>query len=149
MLAVVSEISVRVQIEMQLRASVRKLECEMVRKLKILGVIAMLAAVVSVVWQVAAAQIENRELQSDLREVAAQIGGRIGLAAPSTEDDLRNTVIQRAAEHEITLRPDQVEIERVETDGNWGVSISVNYDVSVGLLGARYPMHFNLAASRQ
>lgn len=121
----------------------------MFRKLRIVGVIAMVVGALSIVWQVAAAEVEYRELKSDVRETAAQIGGRIGLAAPSTEDDLRNTVIQRAADHGIALRPDQVGIERVQSDGNWGVSIAVNYDVSVGLLGADWPMHFDLAASHQ
>jgi hypothetical protein len=119
----------------------------MAGKLRVVLLIVLVVVAASIVWQVAAAQIEYRELQSDLREITAQIGGRIGLDAPSSDDDLRNLVIRRAADSGITLQPEQVTIRRIETNGDWGVSVAVDYDISIGLLGVAYPMHFSLSAS--
>ena len=93
--------------------------------------------------------ISNRELQSDLREIAAQIGGRSGLSAPSSEDDLRNTVIKRAAEDGITLRLEEVTVRRTETEGNWAVFLSADYDVTIGLPGFAHSVHFSESASHQ
>jgi hypothetical protein len=119
------------------------------KALKIGSAVAVLVFVCSLVWQVAWANIAYNLLQSDLREATAQIGGRIGLDAPSTEDDLKNLVIKRAAEHGITLEPDQIIVERVQLadDSTWGVKVSTAYDVNIGFFGLTYPMHFAATSS--
>ncbi len=107
----------------------------------------MLAAVATVAWQVVSAMVSDRELRSDLREITAQIGGRIGLDAPSSDEDLTNLVIKRASEDGVTLSPKNVTIRRTESEGDWGLQVSVDYDVTIGLFRLTYPMHFSEFAS--
>lgn len=115
---------------------------------KILTAAAILL-VLALAWQIAWANIAHNLLTSDLREATAQIGGRIGLDAPSTDDDLRNLIIKRAADHGIALHPDQITIERFENTGDntWGVKVSTSYDVAIGFFGLAYPMHFSDTSS--
>jgi len=120
-----------------------------VKTLVRLLIVAAIVAVLIIVWQVAWANIAHNLLQSDLREATAQIGGRIGLDAPSTEDDFKNLVIKRAADHGIVLAPDQITVERIRStdDNTWGVKVSTAYDMPIGLFGLTYPMHFTASAS--
>jgi len=120
-----------------------------VKTLVRLLIVAAIVAVLIIVWQVASANIAHNLLQSDLREATAQIGGRIGLDAPSTEDDFKNLVIKRAADHGIVLAPDQITVERIRStdDNNWGVKVSTAYDMPIGFFGLTYPMHFTASAS--
>jgi hypothetical protein len=123
------------------------LGCVLGRKFKIVGLLALLAAAVSIAWQVASATLSDRELRGDLREITAQIGGRIGLDAPSSDEDLTNLVIKRASEDGVTLGPKNVTIRRTESEGDWGLQVSVDYDVPIGLFGLTYRMHFSEFAS--
>jgi hypothetical protein len=93
--------------------------------------------VLALLWQIAWANIAHNMLTSDLREATAQIGGRIGLDAPSSDDDLRNLIIKRAADHGIALQPDQITIERFENTENstWGLKVSTDYNVTIGFFG--------------
>ena len=110
---------------------------------------AAVLATVAVVWQIASAHVAHNLLLSDLREATAQIGGRIDLDAPSTEDDFKNLVIKRAADHGIVLTPDQITVERIQSndDSTWGLKVSTTYDVAIGFFGITYPMHFTASAS--
>jgi hypothetical protein len=120
-----------------------------VKNLTRLLIVAAIVAALAVVWQIAWANIAHNLLQSDLREATAQIGGRIGLDAPSTEDDFKNLVIKRAADHGIVLTPDQIIVERIQSndDSTWGLKVSTAYDVAIGFFGLTYPMHFTASAS--
>jgi hypothetical protein len=120
-----------------------------VKTLVRLLIAAAVLATVAVVWQIASAHVAHNLLLSDLREATAQIGGRIGLDAPSTEDDFKNLVIKRAADHGIVLTPDQITVERIQSndDRTWGLKVSTTYDVAIGFFGITYPMHFTASAS--
>jgi hypothetical protein len=120
-----------------------------VKTLVRLLIAAAVLATVAVVWQIASAHVAHNLLLSDLREATAQIGGRIGLDAPSTENDFKNLVIKRAADHGIVLTPDQITVERIQSndDSTWGLKVSTTYDVAIGFFGITYPMHFTASAS--
>jgi hypothetical protein len=120
-----------------------------VKTLVRLLIAAAVLATVAVVWQIASAHVAHNLLLSDLREATAQIGGRIGLDAPSTEDDFKNLVIKRATDHGIVLTPDQITVERIQSndDSTWGLKVSTTYDVAIGFFGITYPMHFTASAS--
>ena len=48
-------------------------------------------------WQIAASYLANYELQSEMNDLAAQNGARVGLAALSSKDEFSNSVIERAS----------------------------------------------------
>ena len=52
-------------------------------------------------WQLAACEFGNYELRDDLKDVATMGGSRIGLLAESSDADLREAVVRRAAQHRI------------------------------------------------
>lgn len=81
------------------------------RKAKLILGLAVLALTLAAGWQIASCEIANLELQTDLRDMAAQVGSRIGLEAPNSDDDLRNAVIHKAEEHDIQLTPHQVTVQ--------------------------------------
>jgi hypothetical protein len=58
-------------------------------------------------------------------------------------------VIKRAADHGIVLTPDQITVERIQSndDSTWGLKVSTTYDVAIGFFGITYPMHFTASAS--
>jgi hypothetical protein len=92
--------------------------------------------------------IMHHQFQDDVTEAAAQIGGKIGLKPPSTDDDLRARLLRDAADCGIQLTPQQIQISRHESDGNWSITISVDYAVSIGVPGIRYPLRFSVSATR-
>lgn len=116
-------------------------------KLKWIAALAAVALAITSAWQIANAYISNAELKSDLRAVAAQVGARIGLDAPSSDDDLRDIVIHRAAEDGITLTRDQITVTRTELDSTWTVFIAANYDARIDLPGYSFKLHFSPSAS--
>jgi hypothetical protein len=50
-----------------------------------------------------------------LRDIAALSAARIGMAAPRSDDELRDAVIRKAGEHDISLAPRQVTVRRSGT----------------------------------
>jgi len=82
----------------------------------ILGLV-VFAVVMSTGWQLAACELTNYELRDDLKDVAAMGGSRIGLLAQSSDNDLRDAVIRRAAQHDVHLAADQILVERSGTAG--------------------------------
>ena len=70
-------------------------------KLKLIIGLAVIGLAVFAVWQVGSCELANIELRGDLRDLAAQVGGSIGLDAPSSDEDVRNDVIRKASRHDI------------------------------------------------
>jgi hypothetical protein len=75
---------------------------------KIILVVVLFGVAVIVGWQVVSCELANVELRSDLRDLAGQVGDKIGLNAPSTDDDLRSAFMRKANRLQIQLEPDQV-----------------------------------------
>jgi hypothetical protein len=63
------------------------------RKAKLIAGFVALALMIFVGWQVASFELANAELREELRDIAAEGAAHIGLAAPSTDEDLRRAVI--------------------------------------------------------
>ena len=66
---------------------------------------ALFALLASTGWQIGACELANYELQDELKDLASLNSARIGLAAPSSDDDLREAVIGKARAHDIALEP--------------------------------------------
>ena len=75
------------------------------RKIALIAAIAVLALAVSAGWQIASCELADRQLEEALRDIASRNAEHIGLSAPTTDDDLRNSVIRAAKELGIVLDP--------------------------------------------
>jgi hypothetical protein len=118
------------------------------RKAKLLLGLVVLALAVAVGWQVAASEIANLELQTDMRDIAAQVAAHIGLEAPSSDEDLRNAVIHKAAEHDIQLGPEQVTVQHTGAGKAAIVILSVDYKATIKLPGYSFTLHFAPSTSK-
>lgn len=97
----------------------------------ILGVVA-LVLLLNAGWQLGSCELANIELRDDLKDLAAQNGARIGLKAPVTDGDLRQTIISKAGRYGISLDPEQVTIQHV--DDVPSIYLAAKYKVQVQLL---------------
>ena len=114
-------------------------------KAKIILGLAVLGLAVFAGWQIVSCELANLELQSDLRDLAAQIGTRIGLDAPSADEDLRGAVIRKAQEHDIQLASEQVTVQHTDS----GIYLAVDYKARVNLLGYSFTLHFTPSSTKR
>ncbi len=116
---------------------------------KVLAICGLLVflLVLSTAWQVASCEFANYELNDDLHDVAALGGSKLGLFPELSDDDLRTTVMQKAAGHDIRLRRDQVFVRRLGTKENPQVFLGARYQSRVRLPGYSIVFHF-VATSR-
>jgi hypothetical protein len=87
-------------------------------------------------------RLANLELQSDLRDLAAEVGTRIGLDARSTDEQLRDAVIRKAERYDIQLDPGQVTVIRSDTGADSTVYLAVDYTARVNLFVYSFNLHF-------
>jgi hypothetical protein len=118
------------------------------RKVTIIVGLAALVAVVIGGWQVGSCELANIELQDDMRDIAAQTGSRIGLAQVRSDEDLRNAVIRKAAQHDIKLKPEQVRIERSGSSDTATVYLRADYRIQLNAPGWTYTLHFTPTSRR-
>lgn len=97
-----------------------------------------IVAVIYACFQIIPPELTNYSFQDDLRDIA-MVGG----ANPHTSDqDLVNSVIKKAQDHQITLAPEQVTIQRIGTPGAPAVYVAADYSVPVTLPGYSFTLHF-------
>jgi hypothetical protein len=118
-----------------------------VGKIKIIVALLLFACMMSVGWQLASCEFANYGLRDDLKDIASMGGSRIGLLAQSTDDDLGDAVIRRAAGHDIHIRPDQILVMRSGTVENPKVFLVAKYQARVMLPGVSLLLHLK-ATSR-
>ena len=119
-----------------------------VGKAKLILGLAVLALAVFVGWPIASCELANLELRGDMRDLAAQVGSRIGLTPQSTDEDFRRAVIRKAEEHEIQLEPEQVTVQRTGTDEAPIIYLAADYKARVKLLGFSFTFHFTPSSAR-
>jgi hypothetical protein len=103
----------------------------------IVGLLAIIGAVYCG-FQIIPPEMTNYSFQDDLRSVAI-----VGAANPhQTDQDLMDAVMKRAREHDITLTPEQITVQRIGTPGAPAVFVSVDYSVPVSLPGYSFNLHF-------
>jgi hypothetical protein len=113
----------------------------------ILGII-VLGFAVSAGWQVASNELANRQLEEDLRDLASRNAEHIGLSAPTTDDDLRNSVIHYAKELDIALDPNQVSVQHTGEGKSSVVYLAADYTARVRLLGFSFNFRFTPSSDR-
>ena len=118
-------------------------------KAKLILGLAVLALAGVAGWRIASCELANVELHEDMRDLAAQIGSRIGLTPQSTDEDFRRAVIRKAEEHEIHLEPEQVTVQRTGTDEAPIIYLAADYKVRVKLLGFSFTFHFTPSSNQR
>lgn len=89
-------------------------------------------------FQIIPPELTNYSFQDDLRNVA-MVGG----ANPRTTDqELVDSIIKKAQEHQITLTPENVTVQRIGTPGVNAVYVAADYSVPVSLPGYSFKLHF-------
>jgi len=97
-----------------------------------------IVAVVYACFQVIPPELTNYSFQDDLRNIA-MVGG----ANPrQTDQEILDSIIKTAREHQITLAPEQVTIQRIGTPGAPAVYVAADYSVPVTLPGYSFTLHF-------
>jgi hypothetical protein len=119
------------------------------RKAKIIPGLAVLGLALIAGWQIAWWELANLEFQSDLRDIAAEIAARIGLSAPTMDEDLRNLVIHKAERYEIQLQPDQITVQHIGAGDASTVYLAVDYKVRVNLLVYSLTLHFTPSSTKK
>jgi hypothetical protein len=113
-----------------------------VGKVKVILGLAVLALTVSTVWQIAACELANYEFKDELKDVASLNGAKIGLLAEQTDDELRATVIHKAADHDIVVEPDQILVRRSGTEENRKIVLVAKYQSRIWIPGLYLVFHF-------
>lgn len=89
-------------------------------------------------WQVVPPELANYSFQDDLRNIAMTAGSN----PRQTDQDILDSVMKKAQEHEITLTPEQVTVQRIGTPGAPAVYVAADYNVSVSMPGYPFTLHF-------
>ena len=118
------------------------------QKAKLILGLAALALAVAVGWPIASCELANLELREDMRDLAAQVGTRIGLTPPGTDEDFRRAVIRKAQEYEIQLEPEQVTVQRTGSDEEPVIYLAADYTARVKLPGCSFTLHFTPSSAR-
>jgi hypothetical protein len=117
-------------------------------KAKLILGVAVLALAIFSCWQIGACELANFELHDDLRDLAAQGGAQIGLAAPNSEDELRSAVKREAKRHGIHLEPQQVTVRLKGTAYAPIYYLAVDYEAPVMRPGYSLTFHFHPTSTK-
>jgi len=118
------------------------------RKAKLILGFAVLVLAGVAGWRIGSCELANLELREDMRDLAAQVGSRIGLTPQSTDEDFRRAVMRKAQEHEIQLEPEQVTVERTGSDEAPVIYLAADYKVRVKLPGFSFTFHFTPSSAK-
>ena len=89
-------------------------------------------------FQIIPPELTNYSFQDDLRNIA-MVGG----ANPhQTDQELIDAIMKKAREHDITLAPEQITVQRIGTPGALAVFVAADYSVPVSLPGYSFSLHF-------
>lgn len=103
----------------------------------ILGFVAIIG-VIYAGFQIIPPELTNYSFTDDLRNIA-MVGG----SNPHVSDqELVDSVVKKAQEHEIPLAPDHITVQRIGTPGAPAVYLAADYSVPVSLPGYNFTLHF-------
>jgi hypothetical protein len=119
------------------------------RKPVVLFFVALALLVVATGWQVVANQITSTELQDDMKDMSSELGARIGLIQPKTDDEVRDAVIGKALKYDIKLTRRQVKVGHVGAGVMRTLYVQADYNLPVVLPGYEFDMHFSPATDKK
>ena len=103
----------------------------------IIGVL-VFVALIYCGFQIIPPELSNYSFTDDLHQIA-MVGG----ANPhQTDQDIIDAIVKKASEHQITLAPEQITVQRIGTPGAPAVYVAVDYSVPVTLPGYSFVLHF-------
>ena len=98
----------------------------------------VIIGVIYCAFQVIPPELTNYSFQDDLHNIA-MTGG----ANPHTTDqELIDSVMRKAQEHQLTLTPEQITVQRIGSPGAPAVYVGADYSVPVNLPGYSFTLHF-------
>jgi hypothetical protein len=98
----------------------------------------LIIGVIYSAFQIVPPELTNYSFQDDLRNIA-MVGG----ANPhQTDQEILDSIIKKAQEHQLTLAPEQITIQRIGTPGAPAVYVGADYNVPVSLPGYSFSLHF-------
>jgi|SRR5579862_156827 len=104
----------------------------------IIGFLAIIGCVYAG-FQIVPPELANYSFEDDLKSVAMMGGSN----PHTTDQELIDSIIKKAQDHQITLTPESVTIQRIGTPGSPAVYVAAEYSVPVSLPGYSFVLHFN------
>jgi hypothetical protein len=104
----------------------------------IIGFLAIIGCVYAG-FQIVPPELANYSFEDDLKSVAMMGGSN----PHTTDQELIDSIIKKAQDHQITLAPESVTIQRIGTPGSPAVYVAAEYSVPVSLPGYSFVLHFN------
>jgi hypothetical protein len=117
-------------------------------RMKIIFGLAVVAVAGCAVWQIAAWEIANTNLQDDLRDMGAQAGTHIGVVAPNSDEEMNRAVIRKAKEHGVELSPAQITVRRMGSGERTTFYLAADYTVPVSLGLFSFHLHFTPSSDK-
>jgi len=105
---------------------------------KAIGGLLLIIAVIYSCFQIIPPELTNYSFQDDLRNIAMTGGAN----PHETDQELLDSVMKKALDHQIALAPEQVTIQRIGTPGAPAVYVGADYSVPVSLPGYSFTLHF-------
>src|SRR5215469_13896970 len=105
---------------------------------KAIGGLLLIIAVIYSCFQIIPPELTNYSFQDDLRNIAMTGGAN----PHETDQELLDSVMKKALDHQIALAPEQVTIQRIGTPGAPAVYVAADYSVPVTLPGYSFSLHF-------
>jgi hypothetical protein len=103
----------------------------------IVGILVIVAGIYAL-FQVVPPELANYSFQDDLKNVAMMGGSN----PHTTDQQLIDQVVKKALDHQITLAPEAVTVQRIGTPGAPAVYVAADYSVPVNLPGYSFTLHF-------
>jgi hypothetical protein len=103
----------------------------------IIGFLAIIGCVYAG-FQIVPPLLSNYSFQDDLRSVAMMGGSN----PHTTDQELIDSIVKKALDHQITLAPESVTVQRIGTPGAPAVYVAADYTVPVSLPGYSFTLHF-------
>jgi hypothetical protein len=103
----------------------------------IVGLLVIVASIYAL-FQVVPPELANYSFQDDLKNVAMMGGSNPHI----TDQELTDQVVKKALDHQITLAPEAVTVQRIGTPGAPAVYVAADYSVPVNLPGYSFTLHF-------
>jgi len=103
----------------------------------IVGFLVIVGAIYAA-FQILPPELSNYSFQDDLKNVAITGGANPRV----TDPELIDAVIKKAQDHQITLAPENVTVQRIGTPGSLAVYVAADYSVPVSLPGYSFSLHF-------
>ncbi|HVN18349.1 MAG TPA: hypothetical protein VMU05_06235 [Dongiaceae bacterium] len=109
-----------------------------------MGTVKALVGIVAIIgvfycgFQIIPPELTNYSFQDDLRNIAMVSGAN----PHQTDQEITDAIVKKAQEHQITLTPEQITVQRIGTPGAPAVYVAADYSVPVTLPGYSFTLHF-------